>query len=112
MHCGDFFSDLGDARKSVNDNWGDVQEDGVWWKLRHCSDGSVQPQAEGKTGQSQHTGRVLPSLHFQSCADLDKSAFINKVLEIMKLSPAQCCTGPHPTPRPSFLCSELENQNF
>lgn len=50
----------------VNDNWGDVQEDGVWWKPRHCSGGSGQPEAEVKSGQSQHTGRVLPSLHFQS----------------------------------------------
>lgn len=65
MHCGDF-SASGDARTSVNDNWGDVQEDGVWWKLRHYSGGSGQPEAEVRTGQSQHTGRVLPSLHFQS----------------------------------------------
>lgn len=65
-HCGDF-SALGDARKSVCQlSLVDVLEDGVWWKLRHCSGGSVQPEAEVKTGQSQHTGRVLPSLHFQS----------------------------------------------
>lgn len=30
----------------VNDNWGDVQEDGVWWKLRHCSGGSGQSEAD------------------------------------------------------------------